>query len=476
MPAAVRDVDRVLRRGGVEVLARDESLLRGLGVVVLEARDPFARRRFRGTLADRVLDGGDGAQVAIDETQVTAARIGRVAMPVDEAGNDRLAAEIDLLRARRGEVQDVDLRADGEDSSIRDCDGLRLRLCGVHREHVPVVQDQLRPLPQDCGQCGVGAHGKRGEAAGVLQQAPSGQAHSRALLQSRAWIQPAPGRPAAQCIPVWTGRRLENWGPCRIDLPRRTDAREGENGQGHGDEGGTMDNFGIDLDSIKTLLTTTVAAVAPKILAAFAFCLIGRWLTGRIPAGMRPAMTRRAVDPMLVKYLGSVVGVILNIALVIGILGYFGIETTSFAALLAGAGLAIGAAWSGMLGNFAAARSEPARHEPRRPGELPASVYAHESLLAGVLRHQRGDRPGLPRGGISGADSDPDRQADLIGKRPGHDLPVALPIGCAAARLPSAVHSVSGNRRTASRTRARSPRSSQSGARGPRRLLRTAGE
>jgi len=39
---------------------------------------------------------------------------------------------------------------------------------------------------------------------------------------------------------------------------------------------------------------------------------------------------------------------------VIGILGYFGIETTSSAALLAGAGVAIGAAWSGMLGNFAA--------------------------------------------------------------------------------------------------------------------------
>ena len=44
----------------------------------------------------------------------------------------------------------------------------------------------------------------------------------------------------------------------------------------------------------------------------------------------------------------------LNIALVLGILGYFGIQTTSIAAMLAGAGVAIGAAWSGMLGNFAA--------------------------------------------------------------------------------------------------------------------------
>ena len=44
----------------------------------------------------------------------------------------------------------------------------------------------------------------------------------------------------------------------------------------------------------------------------------------------------------------------LNVTLVIGILGYFGVQTTSFAAMLAGAGVAIGAAWSGMLGNFAA--------------------------------------------------------------------------------------------------------------------------
>src|SRR5512134_3431961 len=69
---------------------------------------------------------------------------------------------------------------------------------------------------------------------------------------------------------------------------------------------------------------------------------------------IRAAMNRNAVDPTLVTYLGSMVAVLLNVTLVLGILGYFGIQTTSFAALLAGAGLAIGAAWSGMLGNFAA--------------------------------------------------------------------------------------------------------------------------
>jgi len=65
-------------------------------------------------------------------------------------------------------------------------------------------------------------------------------------------------------------------------------------------------------------------------------------------------MARNNADPTLTKYLGSIVGITLNIALALGILGYFGVQTTSFAALLAGAGVAIGAAWSGLLGNFAA--------------------------------------------------------------------------------------------------------------------------
>ncbi|MFN9630799.1 MAG: mechanosensitive ion channel family protein [Cyanobacteriota bacterium] len=49
----------------------------------------------------------------------------------------------------------------------------------------------------------------------------------------------------------------------------------------------------------------------------------------------------------------SRVGALLHVVLVVAILGFFGIETASFAALLAGAGVAIGAAWSGLLGNFA---------------------------------------------------------------------------------------------------------------------------
>ena len=110
----------------------------------------------------------------------------------------------------------------------------------------------------------------------------------------------------------------------------------------------------MDFQELQVFLSTTVTALAMKVLAAVAFWIVGRWLIGRVIGLMQAAMNRNHVDPTLTKYLGSIIAIALNIALVLGILGYFGIETTSFAAMLAGAGVAIGAAWSGMLGNFAA--------------------------------------------------------------------------------------------------------------------------
>jgi small conductance mechanosensitive channel len=110
----------------------------------------------------------------------------------------------------------------------------------------------------------------------------------------------------------------------------------------------------MDMPALQNFLSTTVADLAMKILAAIAFWIVGRWLIGKVIGMMQAAMNRNNVDPTLTKYLGSIIVIALNITLVLGILGYFGIQTTSFAAMLAGAGLAIGAAWSGMLGNFAA--------------------------------------------------------------------------------------------------------------------------
>lgn len=110
----------------------------------------------------------------------------------------------------------------------------------------------------------------------------------------------------------------------------------------------------MDMHALQLFLSTTVTQLAIKIAGALALWIVGRWLIGKVVGLMQAGMNRNHIDPTLTKYLASIVNVALNIALVLGILGYFGIETTSFAAMLAGAGVAIGLAWSGMLGNFAA--------------------------------------------------------------------------------------------------------------------------
>ncbi|HBD39741.1 MAG TPA: mechanosensitive ion channel protein MscS, partial [Cupriavidus sp.] len=91
-----------------------------------------------------------------------------------------------------------------------------------------------------------------------------------------------------------------------------------------------------------------------KILAALAFWVVGRWLIHFVVRMVQNSLARQKVDPTLLRYVGSIVTVTLNVVLVIGILGYFGIQTTTFAALIAAAGVAIGMAWSGLMSNFAA--------------------------------------------------------------------------------------------------------------------------
>src|SRR5258708_33788730 len=82
--------------------------------------------------------------------------------------------------------------------------------------------------------------------------------------------------------------------------------------------------------------------------------LLGLGLVASATAVMGSALRRQKIEETLIQWLVAGVGVALNIALVIAILGFFGVETTTFAALIAAAGIAIGAAWAGLLANFAA--------------------------------------------------------------------------------------------------------------------------
>jgi len=90
-----------------------------------------------------------------------------------------------------------------------------------------------------------------------------------------------------------------------------------------------------------------------KILAAIAIWIIGSWIIKRIMRALAHLMTKKEYDPSLQKFLLNLVSWILKILLIIAILGKLGVETTSFAAIIAAAGLAIGLALQGSLGNFA---------------------------------------------------------------------------------------------------------------------------
>jgi small conductance mechanosensitive channel len=109
----------------------------------------------------------------------------------------------------------------------------------------------------------------------------------------------------------------------------------------------------VNLSAMMQTVTTILTTVGLRLLGAIAIWIVGRWLIGLALRMIGSALTKQKFDPTLIRYIHSGVAAVLNIVLVIAILGFFGVETTSFAALIAAAGVAIGMAWSGLLSNFA---------------------------------------------------------------------------------------------------------------------------
>lgn len=111
----------------------------------------------------------------------------------------------------------------------------------------------------------------------------------------------------------------------------------------------------MNTEAIWQFVSTQGVDFGLKVLAAIATWIIGRWLVG-VAQRIFSTMVERGkrIDKTLAAYLRSILGVVLNIILILAVLDIFGVKTTSFAALLAGAGLAIGTAWGGLLTHFAA--------------------------------------------------------------------------------------------------------------------------
>ena len=90
-----------------------------------------------------------------------------------------------------------------------------------------------------------------------------------------------------------------------------------------------------------------------RVMGALVLWVVGRWLI-RMAVRLLVRSLKLPFDQTVAAYIGTATSVLLNIALIIALLGFFGIETTSFAALMAGVGVAIGAAWRGLLAHLAA--------------------------------------------------------------------------------------------------------------------------
>lgn len=107
----------------------------------------------------------------------------------------------------------------------------------------------------------------------------------------------------------------------------------------------------IDL-LLDRLLEFGISAGKHILIAAIVYA-IGRAIIGIINRVVARLLNRQHIDPSVQTFLRSMIKILLTILLIISVIGALGINTTSFAALLASAGVAVGMALSGNLQNFA---------------------------------------------------------------------------------------------------------------------------
>lgn len=91
----------------------------------------------------------------------------------------------------------------------------------------------------------------------------------------------------------------------------------------------------------------------PKILLAIVTLVVGFWVISWVTRLLTSVLRHRRIDETVVPFLRSIVDVLLKVVLLVSVAGMFGVETTSFVAVLGGATLAIGLALQGSLSHFA---------------------------------------------------------------------------------------------------------------------------
>lgn len=106
-------------------------------------------------------------------------------------------------------------------------------------------------------------------------------------------------------------------------------------------------------DELLVELINKAVSFGLKVLAALLIYTIGIWLIRKFRSMLGKIFQRKETDATIASFVQSIAGIAMTIVLIIITIGVLGIDTTSFAALLAGGGMAIGMALNGTVQNFA---------------------------------------------------------------------------------------------------------------------------
>lgn len=110
---------------------------------------------------------------------------------------------------------------------------------------------------------------------------------------------------------------------------------------------------GTQLEAAFRSLLEHGAQLGYTLIKALIVFIVGRMIINLLNKIITKILNKRDIDPSIKTFVGSLVNVCLTILLIISVVGALGVQTTSFAALLASAGVAVGMALSGNLSNFA---------------------------------------------------------------------------------------------------------------------------
>ena len=110
---------------------------------------------------------------------------------------------------------------------------------------------------------------------------------------------------------------------------------------------------GVDVEQLLSKLLDWGIEVGKNLLGAIIIYIVGRFIIKQVGRLLARILEKRKLEISVQTFLRSLVSILLNLILAFAIVSRLGVETTSFAALLASAGVAIGMALSGNLSNFA---------------------------------------------------------------------------------------------------------------------------